>query len=175
MKKNILLFAFLSAFVVLNAQNQQPQQEVKTKFSDFTARAGIITSFEDYNQTSITTFTSSLKMKKRIVKKAQEQKVFFILEMPKQYFTRSSAIADEDMTDLMNAITTLENDAKIDITTPSQYMEKYYQTNDNFKIGYYISNGEAKWYLDLDTRLSESTFFIKDIDDFVTKLIALKN
>jgi hypothetical protein len=152
------------------AQNAEPQS-TKTKFNDFISKSGQIVSFESFNQTAFSTLIGGvLSVEKRIIKRGDDQKMFLVFEHPTQYTDRSTAIAEEDLKDLFNAISTLQNDAVIDINSNSQYLEKYYETSDNFKIGYYVKNKQIKWYIDLDTRLSESTFFIKDINDFINKI-----
>jgi len=158
-----------------NSQQKEDSNASTTKFTDFTARAGQIMSFEDFNETSFTSLYATLSAKKRIVKSGNEQKVFIILELPTKYSSRTAAIAEEDFQDLFNAISTLQNDAKVDANTSSGYMEKFYVTEDHFKIGYYVSKSQVKWYIDLDTRLSESTFFIKEIDYFVLRMKTLSN
>jgi hypothetical protein len=170
MKKILFLSLLIAVTISAYAQQKDDSNVVKTKFLDFTARSGQIMSFEDFNKTTFTTIYGTLISNKRIVKRATEQKMFLMFELPSQYSSRTAAIAEEDIKDLLNAITTLQNDANIDINTNSEYMEKYYVTEDNFKIGYYISNKQIKWYIDLDIRLSESTFFIKDINDFMSKI-----
>jgi hypothetical protein len=170
MKKIVILSLLISMCVVVYSQQNDNSNVPKTKFSDFTARSGQIISFENFNKTTFKSLYGSLTATKKIVKRADEKKVFLMIELPSQYTTRTSAIAEEDIKDLINAIATLQNDASIDINTTSEYMEKYYMTEDNFKIGYYVSEKKTTWYVDLDTRLSESTFFIKDINDFVQKI-----
>jgi hypothetical protein len=151
-------------------QEVNETEKNKTKFSDFTAKSGEIVSFEDFNKITFSSLLATLSINKRLVKRGNEQKMFLMFDLPTKYSTRKAAIAEEDIKDLLNAIGTLQNDASIDINTNSQYMEKYYETVDNFKIGYYVSNKQVKWYVDLDTRLSESTFFLKDINDFTAKV-----
>jgi hypothetical protein len=169
--KRIAILTLLTAMcIVVYSQQNDNSNVTKTKFSDFTARSGQIISFENFNKTTFKSLYGTLIATKKIVKRADEKKVFLMFELPSQYTTRTSAIAEEDIKDLINAIATLQNDASIDINTSSEYMEKYYMTEDNFKIGYYVAEKQTKWYVDLDTRLSESTFFIKDINDFVQKI-----
>jgi hypothetical protein len=170
MKKIIYITILVLLCSVIKAQTNGDQKESKTKFSDFTARSGQILSFEEFNKRTFASFTGGLDIKKRIVKRGDEQKMFLMFELPTKYSTRIAAVAEDDLQDLFNAIGTLQNDAVIDAKTSSEYMEKFYNTEDFFKIGYYVSNNQVKWYLDLDTRLSESTFLIKDIDVFVTSL-----
>lgn len=170
MKKLTLLSTLLTICFILNAQKANESTEVKTKFTSFTSKSGSILSFEDYNETSLTSMLGELSMKKRIVKSGQDQKVFYVFEVPSKYTTRTGTIASEDMTELIKAINTLKNDVSIDISSSSEYMEKFYKTVDDFKIGYYVSNKNIKWYIDVDTRLSESTYFLKDIDSFIEKL-----
>jgi hypothetical protein len=171
MKKIAFLVLFCSLNFLISAQQTEDPNALKTKFSNFTSQSGSILSFEDINTTTFSTFTGTLIAKKRTVKKANEQKNFLMLEISSStYSTRIAAISEDDISELLKATTTLQNDAIVDINTNSEYMEKYYQTEDNFKIGYYISSKKLKWYVDLDTRLSGSTFFIKDFDFFVTTI-----
>ena len=165
--KKITLFVIFSLFgFLLSAQQNDASKGTKTKFTEFTSQSGTIMSFEDYNNMTFETWTGSLTAKKRIVKKVNEQKVFLILEIP----GNSAAIAEDDLADLFKAVSTLQNDALIDVNSNSEYMEKYYVTKDNFKIGYYVSNKQVKWYVYVDTRLSDSIFLIKNFDSFITKI-----
>lgn len=169
--KKITLFVIFSLFgFFLSAQQNDASKGTKTKFTEFTSQSGTIMSFEDYNNMWFTTLTESLNAKKRIVKRANEQKVFLILEIPGSYSTRTAAIAEDDLADLFKAVSTLQNDALIDLNSNSEYLEKYYVTVDNFKIGYYVSKKQVKWYIYVDTRLSDSIFLIKDFDSFITKI-----
>jgi hypothetical protein len=176
--KNIYILSLVLLICNTTFGQEQPTSpiDIKTKFTEFTAKAGIIMSYEDYNEVKISSMMyGSLIMKKRIVKNGGEQKVFYVLEKPTKYSTRTAAIAEIDFTDLLEAVNTLINDSKVDESTSSDYMEKFYKTEDNFKFGYFVSKNKINWFVDLDTRLSDSIFFIDKIDGFVEKLKSIMN
>ena len=57
------------------------------------------------------------------------------------------------------------------MATAPYYLENKFRTVDGFEIGYYISKGQAGWYMKLE-KYSSSTVFSRDR---MTLLTAFKN
>jgi hypothetical protein len=169
MKKLLLLPFCLYSILCFSQTAQSNDPETKTKFTSFISRTGEIMAFEDSRHTSFSTLVSNLNVKRRVISQGDEQRAFLLFELPSKYTTRTSAVDQDDIQDLFNAIDLLISESVKDAANPN-YMERFYVTEDHFKIGYYVNNQKIRWYVDLDTRLSESTFFINDIAEFQNKL-----
>ena len=52
--------------------------------------------------------------------------------------------------------------SKKETATELEYRERYFETNDGFKIGYYQKGTEQTFFADLDDYQSEDTVFFDD-------------
>ena len=66
-----------------------------------------------------------------------------------------------DLVEINKALAKLASEVDADIASNSDYLENKFRSVDGFEVGYYVSKGDAHWYLKLE-RYSSSTVFIKD-------------
>lgn len=159
MKKFILLFALLIP-VVSNAQGDSEKK--LTKFEEFSSKTGSIVKFLDVSLPRLSLSYGSLETGIRTVKGGSNA-YFYRLE--KNETSSSSAriamIEYSDLVEINKALVKLSSEVETDISSNPDYLENKFRTVDGFEVGYYVSKGEANWFLKLE-RYSSSTVFIKN-------------
>ena len=65
-----------------------------------------------------------------------------------------------DLVEINKALTKLLSEVDADCESNPDYLENRFITDDGFRIGYYIENGKANWFVRLE-RYSKSTVFVK--------------
>ncbi len=142
------------------AQNTEDVKKL-TKFEEFTTKTGSIIKFVDVNMPRLSLSWGSLETGIRTIKNGNNA-YFYRLE--KAETSSSSAkiamIEYSDLVEINKALDKLASEVDADIASNPDYLENKFITVDGFAIGYYVSKGEANWYLNLD-RYSSSTVFIK--------------
>ena len=59
-------------------------------------------------------------------------------------------IAEEDLSDMINALQSLKQSAIKDAQLNPDYLENRFVTEDGFSVGYYVSEGQPSWYFSFD-------------------------
>ena len=65
-----------------------------------------------------------------------------------------------DLVEINKALAKLLNEVDSDCLSNPDYLENRFITEDGFRIGYYVNDGKANWFVRLD-RYGKSTVFIK--------------
>ncbi len=65
-----------------------------------------------------------------------------------------------DLVEINKALKKLLSQVDADCESNPDYLENRFITDDGFRIGYYVSNGKANWFIRLE-RYGKSTVFIK--------------
>lgn len=60
-----------------------------------------------------------------------------------------------------------------DLNVDADYMENCFVTDDGLKVGYYISEGSAEWYVIL-TGLNSDTLFFKNLKSLISVFVGAK-
>ena len=66
-----------------------------------------------------------------------------------------------DLVEINKALAVLSTEVDTDVVANPDYLENKFKTVDGFEVGYYVSKGNAHWFLKLDS-YSRSTVFVKD-------------
>ena len=165
MKKGIITLLILFCAITIHGQESR---ESKSKMSEFVSQTGSIIKFEDYNLPKIKSLYGNLDVKIRKIMNGNLIKFFYQLSKKGKYDTKTASIAYEDLIEIIKALKELRKRSTGDINTSSDYLENKFITEDDFRIGYYISKNKVVWYVRLDRYGSDNTVFIKDVELFAT-------
>ena len=141
------------------------QEDAKklTKFEEFSSKTGSIVKFVDTNLPKLSLqYSGNLETGIRTLKSGTNA-YFYRLEKA-ETSTSSSKIAMVEYSDLVEinkALAVLSAEVDADIVANPDYLENKFKTVDGFEVGYYVSKGNAHWFLKLDS-YSRSTVFVKD-------------
>lgn len=138
------------------AQNTEDVKKL-TKFEEFSSKTGSIVKFVDVKMPRISLSYGSLDASIRTIKSGNNA-YFYRLEKPE---TSIAMIEYSDLVEINKALTKLVSEVDADLASNPDYLENKFRTVDDFEVGYYVSKGEANWYLKLE-RYSSSTVFVKN-------------
>lgn len=155
MKKILLVIAIL---LPINLMAQDDSEKKQTKFEQFTSKTGKISKFFDINMPKLGYLETSI----RTVMGEESNAYFYRIEKPETTTTNSriAMIEYSDLVEINKALVKLFADVDSDCAMAPDYLENRFITEDGFRIGYYVANGKANWFITLD-RLSKSTVFVK--------------
>ena len=156
----------LMAMVMLLPLASFAQEDVKkqmTKFEEFTSKTGSIVKFVDIHMPKLSVaYGASLQTGIRTIKSGNN---IYFYRLEKSETSSSTAkiamIEYSDLVEINKALAKLASEVDADIASNSDYLENKFRSVDGFEVGYYVSKGDAHWYLKLE-RYSSSTVFIKD-------------
>ncbi len=155
-KKLILL---LTVGLTINSAISQQNERGKSKMLDFISKKGVIMKFEEYNLPSIKSGYNSAQTNIRKIIKGNYSKYFFQIK----HNSKKASIAAEDLIEIIKAIIELKKQSVTDKDSNSSYLENMFITDDDFKIGYYVSKKKVVWYIELNSKHNGSALFIKDV------------
>lgn len=171
MKKLLLLVAFASISLVLNAQDVKKEQ---TKMDVFSSKYGVITRFSDAKLPNMQTKYSVATTRIRKIQNGSESSFFYQIETESKYGTKIASIEYSDLLEVIKALEVLKKTAITDLADNPEYMEAKFTTSDGFQLGYYISKGEVNWYMRLEKYGSGNTIFFNGYDIISSSLSAAK-
>lgn len=143
---------------------QDDVKAAQTKMDEFVSQTGTIIKFEDYDLPNLRGSIKVHETSVRAVSAAGQTAYFFRIKKVTKYKTITAAIAYEDLQELIKATNSLKAAVPGDEDTASDWLENKFVTDDGFFIGYYVSAGKTKWYIQLDKYSSDNIIFIRDID-----------
>jgi hypothetical protein len=146
----------------VNAQDSKDVKAVNTKMDSFVSKTGQILKFVDYSLPNLKIKLGIAETKVRKVISGGETKYFYSVSYKGQYDTKSAYIADEDLTEVIKAVSSLKSEAITDAGS-QDYIENKFVTVDEFQVGYYVSDGKVVWFMVLEKYGSGNTIFINDI------------
>ena len=143
------------------AQNTEDVKKL-TKFEEFSSKTGSIVKFVDVKMPRISLSWGSLDAGIRTIKSGNNA-YFYRLEKPETSSSTAkiAMIEYSDLVEINKALTKLASEVEADVASDPDYLENKFRTVDGFEVGYYVSKGEANWYLKLE-RYSSSTVFVKN-------------
>jgi len=153
-----LVCMFLFSTLIFSQEKSAPQ----TKFDQFLSSTGKIIRFEDFNLSKIKTDYDIIDSKVRKFSVGSDTKYFYQLSFEAKYGTKTASIEYSDLVEILKAVEVLITNAANDKISATDYLESKFVT-DGFEIGYYISESELKWYMDLEKYGSEGVVFLSDI------------
>jgi hypothetical protein len=159
------IFLFLCLIIPALAFSQNNQEKVSiTKFEEFASATGRIIKFIDYQIPNISSTFGVLETSIRKVISSGEISYYYRLEN----LNRRTMIEYSDLVEINKALEILALEVSQDLYLNPDYMESKFRTTDDVTIGYYISKGQAKWYIDLGI-YSDDTVFIRDHKDMINQ------
>ena len=141
---------------------QEDAKKQMTKFEEFTSKTGSIIKFVDVSLPRLGLSYGSLETGIRTIK-SNNNAYFYRLEKAEtsSSIAKIAMIEYSDLVEINKALTKLATEVEADVASNPDYLENKFRTVDGFEVGYYVSKGEANWYLKLE-RYSSSTVFVKN-------------
>lgn len=170
MKKVLFILAMLLPIATF-AQKAEDAKKL-TKFEEFTSKTGSIVKFVDVSLPRLSISYGSLETGIRTIKGASNA-YFYRLEKAEtsSSVAKIAMIEYSDLVEINKALDKLVSEIDSDLAANPDYLENKFRTVDGFEIGYYVSKGEANWFMKLE-RYSNSTVFPKERTLLIT---AFKN
>jgi len=85
------------------------------------------------------------------------------LTIKAQYGDKSAIIAKDDLIEISKALQSLRKQSQLESATELEYRERYFETNDGFKIGYYQIGTNQTFFIDLNNYQSDDTVLFYDV------------
>ena len=148
----LLLLLPLMSFAQDDSERQQ------TKFEQLASKTGKISKFVDVNMPRLSYLETSI----RTILGEQKNEYFYRIEKPEtsSSVSKIAMIEYSDLVEINKALAKLLNEVDSDCLSNPDYLENRFITEDGFRIGYYVNDGKANWFVRLD-RYGKSTVFIK--------------
>lgn len=155
---SISLLLLLSSNLLAQTEMSKP----KSAYERFLSDQGTMITKDFYQMPGLT--STYQKVEAKVVKLASGKGVqfFYSLSIKEKYGDKSATIAKEDLIEISKALDTVIERSKKDAITSLEYRERYFQTNDGFKIGYYQKGNDQTFFVDLDDHQSKDTVFFDD-------------
>lgn len=160
MKKYLVLLVTLMLSMTSYAQQEGEKQ---TKFESFASKTGVIRKFVDYNTPNLASMYNRFETSVRIVIGENENKYYYRIEKPEtsSSSSRIAMIEYSDLVEINKALEKILSEVDSDIAANPDYLENRFITEDDVRVGYYISKGKATWFLRL-TDYNNSTAYFKE-------------
>ena len=137
---------------------QDDSERQQTKFEQLASKTGKISKFVDVNMPRLSYLETSI----RTILGEQKNEYFYRIEKPEtsSSVSKIAMIEYSDLVEINKALAKLLNEVDSDCLSNPDYLENRFITEDGFRIGYYVNDGKANWFVRLD-RYGKSTVFIK--------------
>jgi len=179
--KAIILILVAISFVA-SAYGQQEMSKPKSAYEKFLSDFGTMITKDFYNLSSLQSSYKNLTVKVIRLTSGKGTQYFLSLSAKAKYSDKSAIIAQDDLIEISKALKTIIAKSKEESTKNLEYRERYFATNDGFKVGYFQKGTEQTFFIDLDDYQSDDTYFfdnfeplIKAIDRAKTKIASFKN
>lgn len=155
MKKAIFFLILMMPMVSIAQDDSEKQQ---TKFEQLASKTGKISKFVDVNMPRLSYLETSV----RTILGEQKNEYFYRIEKPETSSSISiiAMIEYSDLVEINKALKKLLSEVDSDCQSNPDYLENRFITEDGFRIGYYVNDGKANWFVKLE-RYGKSTVFIK--------------
>jgi hypothetical protein len=166
--KNVLLLLLLALPMCMFGQADNKAKQM-TKFEEFSSATGKIVKFQDYKLPNMAmSFIGSLETGIRTIMGGNSNVYFYRIEDPEtsRSVSHIAMIEYSDLVEINKALDKLCASVDTDIAANPDYLENKYRTIDGFVVGYYISKGEASWFMKLE-KYSSSTVFVENQETLV--------
>ncbi len=154
----------------------------KTKVDAFTSKTGAIIKYIDKKLPRLKTDYGSVETRIRKYINGANTTYFYQIEKEDKYGSKTASIEFTDLMEVIKALKLLNIEVVKDAALNADYLENKFISEDGFQVGYYVSGGAAKWYINIDKYGTDNTLFIdssKDISDAfegaVAEILLLKN
>ena len=170
------LLLLLAGPLVFAQENKKELKHPLTKMEAFTSKTGTITKFVDFKMPALKLFLGEVaetRVRKVIV--GNELKYFYLIEKESKNAQTTASIEYYDLLEIIKALAVLKGESAADRASKPDYLENKFVTPDGFQLGYYVSEGEGKWYMKFDQYGTDNTVFINDVQTIEISLTAAKN
>ncbi len=169
----------LFLFITQNMIDNNKKTEAQTKFEAFSSRKGIICRIRDYNLPRINLnltekITIAIPSVRVLTLGPSEKRYFLHIEMATEYHSDEASIEYSDFKEMMKAFDLLQSCELEDSMETPDYLENHFVTDDGFRIGYYISDGETVWFMTLSKYSNESSLYMT-LDSLKSVLFSAKS
>jgi len=170
----VLTLTLLSSSIFAQSEMSKP----KSAYERFLSDQGTMITKDFYQMPSLA--SSYQKVEAKVVKltSGKGTQYFYSLSIKEKYGDKSAIIAKQDLLEISKALETIITRSKSEAATNLEYRERYFETNDGFKIGYYQKGAEQTFFADLDDYQSKDTVFFDDfssLKEAVSKAITKIN
>lgn len=171
MKKLLIILSILLPTVTIAQTSTSGTDKKMTKFEEFTSKTGSIIKYVDYKMPVFSTgfFGAGTVCGIRVVIGSIKNEYFYRIEKPESNSSigYTAMIEYSDLINVNKALTKLNSEVQVDCVENPDYEENKFVTDDGFKIGYYISEGKANWFMYLE-RYGNSAIFIQNAESVIT-------
>jgi hypothetical protein len=120
--------------------------------------------------------SSYQKLSVKVVRLAalQTEKLFLTFTAEAKYSDKQAAIVYDDLLEVDKALETIAEKSQEDQAQDIGYRERYFVTNDGFKIGYFQSGSKQTVFIELDDYQTDDTFFFNSFQPLFDTFAAAK-
>lgn len=176
MKKVIagIIIAMLSTVISANVLAQQEISKQKSTYEKFLSNKGTMITKDFYEMPGLDSVDQKVEAKVVKLTSAKGSQLFYSLSIKAQYGDKSAIIAKEDLLEVSKALMSIIRQSQQESTTELEHRERYFETLDGFKIGYYQIGTNQAFFIDLNNYQSDDTVLFSDfsvLEIAVTKAI----
>lgn len=175
LKKMTVALLLLAATRSYGQDVKKEADAVKTKMDLFASKTGTITKYVDTKLPNLKTSFGGAETRIRKISNGVTSVFFYQIVKEGKYSKSTASIEYNDLLEVLKALKVLKLEVDKDIALKPDYLENKFITVDGFQIGYYVSNGEASWYIKLEKYGSDNTLFIDNGDSIETAFTEAKN
>ncbi|MBO0933645.1 hypothetical protein [Fibrella aquatilis] len=153
----LLLFTFcLNAAFCQQAEN--PDNE-KSSLERFLSRNGEMILLTDYKLPNMNLGLSGVaEAKIRRASIATETKFYYALSKERQFSSMNWFIEYSDLLEIIKAVAVLKSGFADAVKGEAFYKENRFATKDGVRVGYFIEDGKAKWFITADRNINTPIF-----------------
>ena len=175
MKNFLFLFTFLLPLFI-QAQEESVETREQTSYERFVSQKGAIIKYTEYELDQLKEDGSYASKADASIRKVTINEVsslyLQIQYKPYQSPEITAFVSYDDVKELVRALDKLIILSQTDAVGDASYVEQKFETNDFMREGYYIQvkkkknevTEEKKWFLSLDTRYRNASFYFNDVN-----------
>jgi hypothetical protein len=161
------IITILSIAILSTSLSAQDAKDAATKMDAFASKTGVIVKFEDTVLEPLKLSFGVAQTKIRKITSGGEVGFFLRISNEGKYGTKTASIEYSDLIEIQKAMYTLQAESESDRSISDRYIENKFVTEDDFQLGYYVSNGKINWYMMLTRFGDGNTIFLRDENSVV--------
>lgn len=146
---------------------QQNIAQPKTAYEKFVSDIGTMITKDFYDLPLLHSSYKNLSVKIIGVTSTKKAQYFLNISAKEKYSNKSAIIAQTDLIGINKALKTIVVKSKEDLTKSLEYRERYFTTNDGFKVGYYQKGTEQTFFISLADYQSDDTYFFDSFEPLI--------
>jgi len=158
-----IIVAMLSTIISANVFAQQETPKQKSAYEKFLSSKGTMITKDFYKMPELASVDQKVEVKVVKLTSAKGSQLFYSLTIKAQYGDKSAIIAKDDLIEISKALQSLRKQSQLESATELEYRERYFETNDGFKIGYYQIGTNQTFFIDLNNYQSDDTVLFYDV------------